>query len=149
MAEFAAIGRAQEMESVSNHETRRFRLSALVICEWLMVLPSALFLAAATFRMLQPRHYEPARTSWIIFDWATKHISRFGAAILFVGLPAIVIVAGCATLLQNWRRDQSFRHDVRMTIASLRRHLLLGILTAAVLLAGTILTAVVSHLATD
>jgi hypothetical protein len=137
------------MKSINNHAIGRFSLPALVICEWLMVLPPALFLAAATLRMLQPRQYEPARTSWIILDWTTTHISRFGAAILFVGLPGIVIVAGCATLLHNWQQDQTLRHDLRMIIASLRSHSLLGVLTAAVLLAGTILTAVVSHLATD
>jgi hypothetical protein len=137
------------MNSTTDQATRRFRLSVLVIYAWLMVLPPALFLAAATLRMLQPRQYEPARTSWIIFDWTATHISRLGAAILFVGLPGIVIVTGCAALLQNWEQDQILRHDVRVAIESLRRHSLLGVLTAAVLFAGTILTVVISHLATD
>jgi hypothetical protein len=121
----------------------------LVIGEWLMVLPSALFLAAATLRMLQPRQYEPARTSWIILDWTTTPISRVGAAILFLGLPGIAVMAGGVTLLKNWQRNQTLRLDVRMTIESLRRHSLLSILFAVVLLAGTILVAVISHLATD
>jgi hypothetical protein len=137
------------MNSTTDQATRRFRLSVLVIYAWLMVLPPALFLAAATLRMLQPRQYEPARTSWIIFDWTATHISRLGAAILFIGLAGIVIVTGCAALLQNWERDQILRHDVRVAIESLRRHSLLGVLTAAVLFAGTILTVVISHLATD
>jgi hypothetical protein len=72
-----------------------------------------------------------------------------GRGDFFVGLPGIVIVTGCAALLQNWERDQILRHDVRVAIESLRRHSLLGVLTAAVLFAGTILTVVISHHATD
>ena len=137
------------MESVNNRLSGRCGLPVLVVSEWLMVLPAALFLAAATLRMLQPRQFEPARTSWIIFDWTMTHISRFGAAILFVGMPGIVVVAGCATLLRTWRQDRALREDVTMTISTLQRHLVFGSLMAAVLLGGTILTAVVIHLVVD
>jgi len=40
-----------------------FQLRAIAIWEWLMVLPATLLLAAAALRTLQPRQYEPARTS--------------------------------------------------------------------------------------
>ena len=78
---------------------QRFRVSVLAIGEWMVLLPATVVLAAAAVRLLQPRQYEPARTSWIIFDWATMHISRLGAAVLFAGIPGLVVVVGCTTLL--------------------------------------------------
>ncbi len=137
------------MGNVEKRVTGPFGLPVVAICEWLMILPATVFLAAAALRMLQPREFEPARTSWIIFEWAATHISRFGAVILFLGLPGIAVVAGCATLLRKWRRDGALRHDMAMTLAILRRHLAIGLLAAAVLLAGTILTAVAVHVVTD
>jgi len=137
------------MENVNQRLSGSFRLPIVAICDWLLVLPATVFLGTAALRMLQPRQYEPARTSWIIFDWTMTHISRFGAAILFVGMPGIVVVAGCATLLRTWRQDRALREDVTMTISTLRRHLVFGSLMAAVLLGGTILTAVVIHLVAD
>lgn len=62
-----------------------------------MVLPAAVFLTAAVLRLLQPREYEPARTSWIIVDWTVRTISRSGATVLFLGLPAFVAFMGCNT----------------------------------------------------
>ena len=104
-----------------------------------MVLPATVLFAAAALRMLQPRQYEPARTSWIIFEWTMTHVSRLGAAILFIGMPGVVAAAGCAALLRNWHQDQTLRHDATTTIAILRRHFAFGLLVAAVLLAGAIL----------
>src|SRR6266566_4453599 len=70
-------------------------------------------------------------------------------ATLFIGMPGVVVVAGCAALLRSWRQDQALRHDVAMTLAILRRHFAIGLLTAAVLLAGAILAAVAVHVVTD
>lgn len=126
-----------------------FRLSIFAIGEWLMVLPATVFLAAAALRLLQPRQYEPAHTSWIIFDWTAAHISRLGAAMLFIGMPGIVVLAGCATLLQTWREDQALRHDAILGLTIFRRHLTIGLLTTATLLAAAIITFAVAHLVTD
>jgi len=114
-----------------------------------MVLPASVLLAAAALRLLQPRQYEPARTSWIILEWTVTHVSRLGAAILFIGMPGIVVTAGCAALLRNWRQDQALRHDATMAFAILRRHFAFGWLAAAVLLAATILAVVAIHVVTD
>ena len=126
-----------------------FRLSVFAFGEWLLVLPATVFLAAAALRLLQPRQYEPAHTSWPIFDWTTTHVSRLGAAMLFVGMPGIVVLAGCATLLQTWREDQALRHDAILGLTIFRRHLTIGLLTTATLLAAAILTIAVAHIVTD
>jgi hypothetical protein len=114
-----------------------------------MALPPTVLLAAAAPRMLQPRQYEPARTSWIIFEWTMTHVSRVGAALLFIGMPGVVLAAGCAALLQNWRQDQTLRHDLTTSFIVLRRHFAFGLLAAAVLFAGTILVVVAVHVVTD
>ena len=137
------------MENVYKQQPGLLQLRAIAIGEWLMVLPATVLLAAAALRTFQPRQYEPARTSWIIFEWTMTHVSRLGAVILFIGMPGVVVAAGCAALLRNWRKDQALRNDVTMTVAIVRRHFALGLLTAAVVLAGTILAAVAVHMITD
>ena len=136
------------MESVNKQQSFLFRLPLVAVCEWLIVLPATLLLAAA-LRMLQPGQYEPARTSWILLNWTAAHVTRLDAATLFIGMPGVVLVTGCATLLRKWWQDQALRHDARMMLGILRRHLAFGVLTVAVLLAGTILAVVTVHLATD
>jgi hypothetical protein len=92
--------------------SKPFQLPNFAISEWLLVLPATVFLAAASLRLLRPRQYQPARAGWIIFEWSTTHISHLGAAVLFLGMPALVLVAGCGALLRMWRGDQALRHDV-------------------------------------
>jgi hypothetical protein len=137
------------MEVAMEHRTNAPKLFAAAFSEWLLVLPAAILLAAAALRLMQPRPYEPARTSWVIFEWATANISRAGAAVLFIGLPAIAVAVGCAVLLWVWSENETLRQDVRAVIVSLRRHLAIAILGMGTLLAGAILAAVVVHLITD
>lgn len=126
-----------------------FRLSIFAIAEWVMVLPAAVFLTAAALRLLQPRQFEPAHASWIIFDWTTTHISRFGATMLFLVMPPLVVLAGCSTLVRSWRESQILRQDAALGLSILRRHLAIGLLTTATLLAAAILLLTVAHIITD
>jgi hypothetical protein len=128
---------------------KSFRLPMLAISEWVMVMPATVFLAVAALRLLQPRQYQPARTSWVIFEWTTTHISRLGAAMLFLAMPGLVVVAGCSALLRMWREDQALRHDIVFGLTFFRRHLATGFLAVATLLGGAILALAVAHLITD
>ena len=121
----------------------------LALGEWLMVLPATVFLAAAALRLLQPRPDQPARTSWVIFEWTTTHISSLGAAMLFLGMPCLVVFAGCFTLLRMWREDQTLRLDAVLGLTVFRRHVAIGFLAVATLLGAAILTLAVAHLVTD
>lgn len=112
----------------------------------MLVLPATVFLAAAGLRFLQPRKYEPARTSWLIFEWATTHISRLGAASLFIGMPGLVVLAGRGA---NLGKDQTLRQDAALGFAILRRHLAIGLFMMATLLAEAIFTFAAAHLITD
>lgn len=125
------------------------KLSALAISEWLLVLPAVLLLAAALLRQLQPRQFEPARTSWAIFEWTTAHISQAGAVWLFLVLPAVAAIAGCAGLMLAWRKSEILRQDTITVLTSLRRNLAVAILGSGTLLAGAILAAVIIHIITD
>lgn len=132
-----------------NQPASPYKLSVLAVSEWLLVLPATLLLTAAVLRPLQPRQFEPARTSWAIFEWTTTHISQTGAAWLFLALPALALVAGCAGLMLAWRRSETLRQDAIAALASLRRNLAIAILGTGTLLAGAILAAVIVHIITD
>lgn len=132
-----------------NRSAARFTLLALAVSEWLLVLPAAVLLLAAALRLLAPRQFEPARTSWAIFDWATAHISHAQAGLLFIGLPGVAVLAGSLALSVAWRRKQALRQDVSAALSSLRRHFAVAILGTGTLLAAAILAAVVAHIIAD
>lgn len=125
------------------------KLSVLAVSEWLLVLPATLLLAAAVLRQLQPRQFQPGRTAWMIFEWTSTHISQTGAAWLFLALPALALVAGCASLMLAWRKSETLRQDTMAVLASLRRNLAVAILGTGTFLAAAILAAVVIHIITD
>jgi hypothetical protein len=77
------------------------------------------------------------------------HISHLGAAILFIGMPGLVVIGGCSTLLLIWRVDQTLRQDAARVFTILWRHRVIVLLIAAALLAGAILTFAVVHIVTD
>jgi hypothetical protein len=137
------------MKVPMNHPASSSRLLALALSEWLLVLPATLLLTAAALRQLQPRQFEPARTSWAIFEWTTAHISQAGAALLFLVSPAVALVAGCAVLMLAWRKSETLRQDTLAVLTSLRRHLAFAILGTGTLLAAAILAAVVVHIIAD
>lgn len=125
------------------------KLSVLAVSEWLLVLPATLFLTAAVLRQLQPRQFEPARTSWAIFAWTTTHISQAGAGLLFLALPALALVAGCVGIVRAWRTSVILRQDTVAALTSLRRNLAVAILGTGTMLAAGILAAVIAHIITD
>src|SRR5260370_35838733 len=106
------------MERVYAQQLGLFRLPVVGIFEWFMVLPGTVLLAATALRMVQPRQYGPARTSWMIFEWAVTHVSRLGTATLFAGMPVIVVAVGSAALLRSWRPDHALRPDAADTLAA-------------------------------
>jgi len=133
------------MENVDDGPNAPARLNILAIGEWLMVLPAMLFLATAALRQLQPRRYEPAHTSRIIFKWFA-HMPSLLVAALLIGLPAVAFTVGIATVLRAWSKDQALRFDTTAAFAIGRRHLPAYLLATATMLAGIILAAVAAHM---
>lgn len=130
-------------------DSKSLRLPIFAVAEWLLILPSALLLTAAMLRLMQPRQYEPAHTSWIIFDWTTTHISHPGAAVLFLALPGLAALTGCGALARLWRSDQSLRADAALGRGAFRRHWATISLAMATLAGFLILVLVVAHIFTD
>ena len=118
---------------------RSLRFPLLVIGEWLMTLPAAVFVVAAVLRLLQPREYEPARTAWAIVEWTAAHVSHGDAAVIFLALPAAALVLGLVTLVRVWRTEANFREDAKAALAMLRRRLGPLLLTLGTGLAATLL----------
>ncbi len=85
----------------------------------------------------------------MITAWVFLHVSRPGAALLFIGMPAVVLILGGATIWETWRKNEGFRKNVAAAIALLRRHPATEMLATATLLAGAVLLFVVMHLITD
>ena len=121
---------------------------AVAFSQWLMVLPAAIFLAAAA-RSLQPRQYQPALASWILFQWTMTHVSHSGAALRLLVMPGLAAILGGVAVVGVGRKDPSFRSDVTETLTILGRHWAIAVLLAATLLAGAILLATVAHLVSD
>ena len=128
---------------------RPAKLLALAVSEWLLVMPPAVLLLAAALRLVQPREYEPARSSWVIFEWAVAHISHAGAVLLFIASPGVAAFLGSVALSLAWRRNDLLRQDVGAALGGLRRHFAVLFLGTGTLVAGVILAAVVAHLITD
>jgi hypothetical protein len=122
------------------------RLAALV--NSILLLPATVFVAAAVLRLLQPREFEPARTSWVIFDSTVKHVPNVGAAALFTGLPGLALLFGGAALLRSYQRDQDLRHDGAAALAIVWRQRVVVLLAAVTLLAAALLAFAVGHMVT-
>jgi hypothetical protein len=124
------------------------RLPILAIAEWLMVLPAIVFLAAGVLRGLQPAQYQPAHISGIILGWFAQMPLPVVAGLL-IGLPGVVALVGCLAVFRSWQNDSGLRQDAATALAILQRQAAPCLLVTATLLAGAILTLVVSHLITD
>lgn len=120
--------------------------SWLAFGECLLILPASMFLAVALLRGLQTPQREPARVSWIIFNWAVAHISHVAAALIFLILPAVVLLAGIMALIWAWQGNGSLRQDVFGAMTILKRNFAACVLAAATALGGLILAAVIVHL---
>lgn len=128
---------------------KEFRVSFIAVSEWAMILPATIFLGAAALRQLQPRQYEPAHLSWLVFSWTMAHISRWGAAVVFIGLPLLAALAGCAVLLRAFYGNEKFREDVIGAFRALGDHAAMALIAAATLAGGAIFVLACLHVLTD
>ncbi|HTS10791.1 MAG TPA: hypothetical protein VMH00_01610 [Candidatus Limnocylindrales bacterium] len=124
-------------------------LRVVALVEWMLVLPATVFLTAALLRLMQPPQYEPARTSWAIVNWTVRTLSQRASAIVLLGLPGLVAIAGSVALLRSWRADERLRSDAMAAIAAVWRHREIVVLGAAVVLAMAIVALVVGHSIAD
>jgi hypothetical protein len=128
----------------------RTKLLALALTECLMVTPAVFAISLSAMRLLQPRQNEPAHTSWVVFDWITRHLDSVrAAATIFLLFPAIALATGTTVLVRSWQRDDLLRWDTIALLVVLRRNFHMLILIAGMAAGGTILMAAVVHMITD
>jgi len=87
--------------------------------------------------------------AWVVFDWAGTHVLRGGAALVFLGLPGLVLGAGLAPLWRARKQDPVLREDINTAVTLLQRRHTLVLLSVATLVGGLILTAALAHMVTD
>ena len=116
--------------------------------ELLLVLPAALFMASLFLRQIQPQQYQPAHAAQAIVDWYAAR-PAVGLHICLIGLPLVALLIGIVTLLRNWNDDAELRRDTLETLACLRTHLPMLLVTIAALAAACILAIVAVHVITD
>jgi hypothetical protein len=90
------------MERLPRSPSRSFRVPLIALSGWMLVLPAIVFLSAVALRLAGGRGLL-ARTAWVVFEWTASHVTRLGAALLFVGLPGLVVILGGITLVHIWR----------------------------------------------
>lgn len=99
----------------------RPRRVTVVTLELVLILPATLFMAALFVRNLQPLQYEPAHAAQQIVDWYAAR-TRLGLWGFLIGLPLVVLVTGCITLLRTWAAEAEVRQAARQTFATVTRH---------------------------
>jgi hypothetical protein len=140
------IQERNDMHRVNSHRSQPS--VSIIVGEWMMVLPAALLFGLMAVRSTGGQGL-PARVALLFSNWAASHMSRAWSSVVFIGLPAIVVLAGGATLLRIWREDRVVRQDAVAALGLLRRHLVVLLLASATVLATTILIPVLAHAITD
>jgi hypothetical protein len=90
-----------------NTNKRTMAVMALVL-----IFPAALFMLALLARQLQPLQYGAQQ---IVMWYAYRGWTLW---ILLLGLPLIVLIMGCITLLQNWNAVIERSQLATLTIAT-------------------------------
>jgi hypothetical protein len=75
--------------------------------EVILILPTALFMAALAVRGWRSPEQEPTHVAAHIVRWYTVRSWTF--PVLIVRLPCAVLLTGCATLLWSWHADRASR----------------------------------------
>ena len=121
---------------------------AVVVAEWILIFPAALFMAALFLRGIQPAPVEPVQTARRIVDWFSAQ-PRLGLQVFLMALPLAAFLLGCASVWRYWRDDASPRTAARERVALLRTHGAALLIAAATLLSAGILAVVVLPVVTD
>ncbi|TAJ92691.1 MAG: hypothetical protein EPO31_10720 [Gammaproteobacteria bacterium] len=116
-------------------------LAAIVL---VLLSPAALFMTALVMRYLGPLEYEPAHMAQQIVTWYS--IRPWTLWVLLIGLPLIVLITGCVTLLSDRNEDRESLLATGDPTVPYRGRSAHHIMAAASLAAGVILAVVGVHM---
>lgn len=122
--------------------------SAVATLEAVFIVPAALFMTALFVRNLQPQQYEPAHSAQRVVDWFAAR-TYLGLWVFLIGLPLVVLAAGCVSLMSSWRSDPGVRAAARECAVAVWRHLAVVVVALATGTSAVILSIVALHLLTD
>ena len=120
------------------------RTRNIAAIELALIFPAALFMTALAARNLSPPQYEPARAAQQLVMWYAGRMWTLW--VLLLALPFAVLVTGCATLRNTWKRDIELLRAGRESLAAVRSRLALFFVAATTLAAPGILAIVVLHM---
>ena len=123
------------------------RTRIVAVLQLLLILPPVLFMTSLILRSLQPLQYEPAHSAQQVVMWYAARM--WSLWILLLALPTTVLVAGCATLPRNWKRDAALPSAARQLLAVIRTQFAMLVVAVATLTAGGILAIVILHMLAD
>jgi cytochrome c-type biogenesis protein CcmH/NrfF len=120
------------------------RTRIIVFWQLVLILPTALFMAALVLRNVAPLQYEPAHTAQQIVMWYAGRLWTLW--VLLFTLPCIVLVIGCVAL--RTRNRDTEQHSAPGSVASTRPHWLVRLLYVTTVASAGVLAIVVFHVLT-
>ena len=120
------------------------RTRIIVFWQLVLILPTALFMAALVLRNVAPLQYEPAHTAQQIVMWYAGRLWTLW--VLLFALPCMALVSGCAAL--RTRNRDTEQHSAPGSVASTRPHWLVRLLYVTTVASAGVLAIVVFHVLT-
>jgi hypothetical protein len=137
---------AQHPQMRTSLHRDRTRLTVIAATGWLLILPALSILGLALVRNLQPAGREPAQTASAILAWMAGAMTPTTAAMVFIALPVLALIAGAVVLATRWRTEPQLHADVLAAARLVRGNLATLLIAAATVLAAAVVAAVTGHL---
>jgi hypothetical protein len=109
-----------------------------------LIFPAAVFLTAVLVGLGDPPHYELANVAHRISGWFVAR--SWTLPLLLLALPFAAMIAGCGTLLYDWRGDATLRAHERCSLAMIPAPIATLLIAWATLSSIAILAIVILHM---
>jgi hypothetical protein len=120
------------------------RTRIVAIVQMVLIFPAVLFMSALVIRNLQRLQFEAARSAEQLVMWYAGR--AWTLWLLLLALPLAVLVSGCATLIDSWKRYVVVPHSISQSLIIVRSHLAALFVALITVTAGVILAIVVAHM---
>ncbi len=147
-----AVGPSQTMSESPGRprsfafSTRNAVMAAIQVAtlQTVLIVPGVLFLTSVLVSAGDPPQYELAHVAQRIVSWYTGRTWTLGVLLLL--LPLAGLVAGCATLIHDWRGEIQIQPAARSSLAAIPAPFATLVVGWATLTSAEILAVVVLHM---